>query len=243
MRPTRPSRPGGCGRLLALVLAAMVLAGQAMAQARSAGTPPPTTAATPSGPSWASLSPAQRQALAPLERDWPGIDEARKAKWLELAPRFHKMPPDEQRRVQERMAEWARMSPAERGRARLNFQESKQFSPQEKQERWQAYQALPAEQRKALANPPKADAPAAKPAAPTSMPASGAAPAGRQVKTVAPTVVQAKPGATTTLINKTPPRADQRPSQPVIAARPGQVDSATLLPRSGPQAPGAPEKK
>ena len=237
------------GRLvLACAIAAFgwSLAGPGTAQVKPAASqaPSPGPAAT-SGPGWTSLTPGQRLALAPLERDWPAIEEPRKTKWLELAQHFHKLPPEEQQRVQQRMTEWARLSPAQRGRARLNFQESKQFTAQEKQEHWQSYQALSSEQRKALANVPRADG---SPAKVPALPASAAGnPAPRLVKPVSPTVVQAKPGATTSLMTKTPQhRPEQRPGQPVISAQPGQVDSSTLLPRSGPQAakaassPGSP---
>ena len=80
------------------------------------------------------------------------IDAPRKQKWLEIAARFPSMPPEERQRIQERMTEWARMTPEERGRARLQFQEARQISPQERQARWDAYLALPAEERRALAN-------------------------------------------------------------------------------------------
>ena len=205
---------------------------------------------TPSGPSWLSLTTQQRTALGPLERDWSVIDASRKSKWLEVAARFPAMPAADQQRVQERMAEWARMSPVERGRARLSYQESKQFSPEQKQARWEAYQALPDDERKALADrsrrpdePVRPARPAggaasvpgamqAKSSATARPPASGPLP-----KQVAPTLVQAKPGATTTLMT-TPaaPPAHHQPGQPKIAAKPGQVDGRTLLPQSGPQA-------
>ena len=45
------------------------------------------------GPSWAQLSPAQRTALAPLQGEWDRIEADRKQKWLEVASRFHAMPP------------------------------------------------------------------------------------------------------------------------------------------------------
>lgn len=200
-----------------------------------------------SGPAWSKLTPQQRQALAPLERDWPSIDSPRKSKWLEVATRFPALPPEEQQRVQTRMAEWARLTPAERGQARLSFQESKQLSREEKQQRWEAYQALPADERRALAERARpADertrqassvaAPlSAAPAKGTSPPAAAAS--GPSGKPVAPTIVQAKPGATTTLMTKSAvPPAHQHPGQPKIAAQPGQVDRTTLLPQSGPQA-------
>jgi len=194
------------------------------------------------GPRWASLTGPQRQILAPLERDWALIDAPRKAKWLEVAARFPAMPAAEQQRVQERMAEWARMTPTQRGRARLSFQESKQFSPEEKQARWEAYQALPDDQRKALAarGKPQDERPKSSTAGRTALDAatpSRATASAPQTKPIAPTVVQARPGATTRLMN-TPaePPAHHQPGQPKIAAKPGQVDRSTLLPRSGPQA-------
>lgn len=197
-------------------------------------------AAAEGGPVWTTLSRSQQQALAPLQRDWGSIDAQRKQKWLEVANRFPTMSDAERQRVQQRMAEWARMTPSERTRARLQFQESRQFSPEDRQARWEAYQALPDDERKALAQRAKPAAPKA--SAPT--PADGAqakrnivAPA-RQVavKPVAPTVVQARPGATTSLMStRTPPPAHQQPGLPKIAATEGFVNPNTLLPKRGPQ--------
>jgi hypothetical protein len=56
-------------------------------------------------------------------------------------------------------------------------------------------------------------------------------------KPIAPTVMQAQPGATTTLISKHPtPPAHQQTGLPKIAGTPEFVDKSTLLPRRGPQA-------
>jgi hypothetical protein len=56
-------------------------------------------------------------------------------------------------------------------------------------------------------------------------------------KTVAPTVVQIKPGATTQLVSRTlAPPAHQQPGMPKIAANEKFVDPLTLLPKRGPQA-------
>jgi hypothetical protein len=213
------------------------------------------------GPKWAALTPIQREALAPLEREWPTIDAPRKSKWMEIASRFPAMSVADRQRVQERMIAWARLSPIERTQARLSFQEAKQLTAQERQSRWEAYQALAPEQRNALAS--RASAPASattKPHAASAASASGAAVAASTalaanghralrpelarnaaVKAVSPTLVQARPGATTTLINQTASRpAHQTLGQPTIAARSGAVDPATLLPKSGPQATARP---
>ena len=55
-------------------------------------------------------------------------------------------------------------------------------------------------------------------------------------RSVAPSVVPARPGATTTTVT-TPaaPPLHHQPGLPKIAATPGFVDPATLLPQRGPQ--------
>lgn len=227
--------------LFALVLVASSLAQVVPVAPASASTGARPTPQKPSALSWAQLSAPQRQALAPLERDWATIDSNRKAKWLDIAARFPKMPTDEQQRVQARMTEWARLTPSERGRARLSFQEAQQLSPQERKARWEAYQSLPEAERKALAAKAAASA-ASRPQVARASSASlgsvpkqnvaASAPKAGTIQPIAPTFVQARPGATTTLITKsaTPP-LHQQPGQPKIAARPGQVDRSTMLPR------------
>ncbi|MBI3369561.1 MAG: DUF3106 domain-containing protein [Burkholderiales bacterium] len=195
---------------------------------------------------WASLTAGQQTVLAPLRSEWDGIDAPRKTKWLDVATRYRGLPPEEQKRVQERMVEWARLTPEARGRARLSFQESKQLSREEKQSRWEAYRSLPDDERKALAArslPATKDKPALSTAAdglPSTAPkraASASQPVQTVIRPVAPTLVQAKPGATTTPITQAPNRpAHQQPGQPKIAAKPAQVNPTTLLPQTGPQA-------
>ena len=222
--------------IISMVL--IVATGSAIGQTPAAAASSPASRAASTGPSWSRLTPQQRSALLPLERDWSSIDAPRKTKWLEVAARFPAMPVADQKRVQERMAEWARMTPSERGRARLSFQESKQFSPEQKQAHWEAYQALPDNERRALADrnqPSAVDKPASAASAKHSRVASTASTSG--TKAVTPTLTQAKPGATTSLMTATiDPPAHHRPGQPKIAAEPGLVDPSTLLPQSGPQA-------
>lgn len=214
----------------------------------SASAQPPAQArrqADPSGPSWASLSPEQRKVLAPLHNDWSSIDTNRKSKWLELAARYPRISPADQQRLQERMTEWAHMTPQQRAQARLNYQQVRQLPNQERQSQWQAYQALPESERKALAerarSSARANGGAKQPAPRTNKRNLVANPsqATSRVRSVSPTVVQAAPGATTTLVTRQPsPPAHQQAGMPKIAATPGFVDRRTLLPQRGPQGAG-----
>ncbi|MGS0895497.1 DUF3106 domain-containing protein [Burkholderia stagnalis] len=101
--------------------------------------------------SWARLTPAQHTALAPFADQWDGFSDARKRKWLKIAARFPKMTPDVQKRLQERMTEWARMTPEQRRVARENYQSAKELSAQARERAWKAYQQLPDDQKARLA--------------------------------------------------------------------------------------------
>jgi len=232
----------------ALRVLAVAVGGIAAGPLNAAG-PGTTTVAVVSGPAWSALTAAQQQALAPLRPTWDANDAPRKLKWLEVADRFPGMPADERRRVQERMAAWAAMTPAERARARVQFQETRGLGAEERQARWHAYQALPEDERKRLARaakkPPSAPAASAAPKVATGANASPGNAKRNMVSTspspapraVAPTVVQAKPGAsTTTVATRAKPPLHHQHGLPKIMATPNFVDPTTLLPKRGPQA-------
>lgn len=210
-----------------------------------AGTAPAQGLVGPSPATWSALNPAQQAVLAPLQRDWASITPAQQQKWLEVANRYGGLPPDERARVQQRMSEWSRMSTTDRARARLNFTEARQISPEDRQRQWEAYRALPADQRRALAEKAQAK-PSPKPVArrdQAPVPEKSSvvrAPASPQPRTVGPTVVQRGPGASTNLVS-TPskPPLHQQAGLPKVAATPEFVDAATLLPQRGAQGAGA----
>lgn len=224
-----------------------------------------TAGVTDSGPDWSELTQRQRGALQPLQNSWNSIAPDHKEKWIDLAARLPRMSPDEQARVQARMTEWAQMTPQERGKARLRFQEAKRLAPDDRQARWQSYQALSEEQRLELSERAKqSSAPVARSSAsraaaaalgnagakslserrPGSSPGAEApqksnrpADPSRTVRAeaIAPAIVQAKPGATTTLISKRTATQPQQSGVPKIAAAPDAVNASTLLPQKGPQ--------
>lgn len=122
------------------------------------------------GPGWNELSTAQQRVLQPLEERWPFMGEVQKRRWIVLASTFDTLPAPEQLKLRDRMESWASLSAQQRSQARLNYAITNRMAPKDKWAQWEAYQALSAEQKQALA----AKAAAAKPAA-------GAAPALRPV--------------------------------------------------------------
>jgi len=141
-------------------------------------------AATPQKkqPSWAELPSGQQEVLAPLASEWDQLDSLRKRKWIGIAKRYPTMKADEQARVQKRMQDWAKLTPAQRNAARERYKKLEKLPPEKRQtlrEEWDQYTKLPEDQRKQLrsrAKPPKSagKAAAAKPTAATAPPAPAA---------------------------------------------------------------------
>ena len=102
-------------------------------------------------PLWNQLSPAQKIALEPLQKEWDPMESVRKQKWLELAKSYATMKPEEQQRVHERMREWVRLTPAQRAAARQNYTQAKTLAPNEKSATWESYKQLPDAQKQKLA--------------------------------------------------------------------------------------------
>lgn len=203
-----------------LVVVALTCAGSIQAQVapgKPAASVPPRAAASDlktavpqrpanvAKPLWSELSATQRIALAPLASHWNALSASQKRKWIALSKNHHELPATEQALLHARMDDWVMLSPQQRRTARLNFAETKRLSSSEKQQQWQAYQALSPDARNKLTE----SAPALPP---------GAAVA---VRPVPPqklaTVPMAGPGTAT---------------RPKLAA-PNQIDPHTLLPQRG----------
>lgn len=132
-------------RYIGGVILSLALAGPLAAQ-------PPTTAVigTPPQPGWSLLSTQQKAVLTPLAMEWDKLDNIHRKKWLGIAERYPTMNPDEQRRVQDRMREWATLTPEQRAKVRDSYKEFNQLPSEQKQtvkQKWEAYSNLPPEER------------------------------------------------------------------------------------------------
>ena len=153
---------------------ALLHCGSAWSQAApSPGAAVPTArgqAAAPVKGKWKELTPAQQQALEPLAPHWAGLSEGQRSKWLTISKNFANLPDYEKSTMHSRMAEWATLTPQQRIQARLNFGETNRLPQVEKKAQWEAYQALPEEEKRkwgaAQSVPVMGAAPAPKPAAP-----------------------------------------------------------------------------
>lgn len=140
---------------LALVLACVALVSFAQSPATSGGRSTPAQAARPAEvakPAWKDLSGSQREALAPLAKDWDTFDRTRKLKWLDVANKYPQLSPEGQKRLHERMVEFVKLTPEQRRTARTNFQRAYELPMEQRQSLVQQYQELPLEKKQALAD-------------------------------------------------------------------------------------------
>lgn len=103
-----------------------------------------------SGIRWSELNEEQHKILHPLQHLWPSLEENRKRKWLAIAKNFPNLSPQAQAVAQDRMRDWAALTPAQRYQARLQFSQSQQLSTDEKIAKWEAYQSLNEEEKNKL---------------------------------------------------------------------------------------------
>lgn len=215
-------------------MAAALLLLHAQTHAEPPQSPPAPTQQSSRG--WSSLSPTQQTALQPLQRKWSSIDGAQKSKWIEVANKFSTLSLAERARIQGRMADWAQMSARERGETRLNFKEVQKITPGERRAKWDVYSALPLEERQQLAS--RAQSGYAAEAGPARAGANAVkanvVPSTTKARptVVAPSIVQAQSGATTTLLTRVAAPPLHHPSgRPKIATSASLIDSTTLLPK------------
>ncbi len=153
----------------ALMLCWGVLLGALCVQAHAQTLPAPASAASSAlSSSWQQLSTPQKKALAPLAPQWGSLTPQQQNKWLTISRNFSQLPAAEQATMHARMADWVALSPQQRNQARYNFNVVQNLPKEDKKAKWEAYQALSAEDKRLLSvgtpPPAKSAAPIAKPA-------------------------------------------------------------------------------
>lgn len=136
-------------------LAGLLIGNLCAVEAQTAPPPAPpasakSTAPQTGGPAWNDLTSAQRGALAPLAGQWTTLGVEQKQKWLEVSAAYPRLTPDAQQRVQQRMGEFARLTPEQRVTARENFRRAYELPANERHEKMQRYRDLPEDKKRAL---------------------------------------------------------------------------------------------
>ena len=145
-----------CLCLTVAAIAATVLFAPVQAQTAPAGKA--AAAAKATKPAWSELTAAQKEALAPLAKDWNGFDGDRKQKWLEVAKKYPHLSADGKARMHQRMAEFVKLSPEQRRNVRENFRKAYELPIDQRQALIQEYKDLPPERKRELSDKAKSPA-------------------------------------------------------------------------------------
>lgn len=140
-------------RHLAFVLLAATGLFAACAGALHAQDAPPLAHAQAAPRPWRSLSPAQRELLAPMQADWDALPPRRQAHMLDKTQHWLTLPPAQQRKIRERIARWHAMTPEQRHLARENMRKFHALPPEQREQlhhAYQQFQQLPPAQREKL---------------------------------------------------------------------------------------------
>jgi len=143
--------------------------------------------------------------LKPLAGQWDKISDQGKKKWLAVADKYPAMKPDEQKRLQTRMSDWAKLTPEQRREAREVYKSTKAVPVEQKKAEWQKYQSLPEAEKKKLAAAAEAKKPVKQKAARRQLATRGSKPGvpakpanGATPVTAAPALATAAPVAAPT---------------------------------------------
>ncbi|HEY4317539.1 MAG TPA: DUF3106 domain-containing protein [Herbaspirillum sp.] len=198
--------------------------------AQAAGARSPAPKKSPNGPNWQALTPAQQLALAPLAGEWDGMDGLRKEKWIVIGNKYARMNPAEQSRIQDRMRDWIKLTPAQRRSVRQSYARTKKWDADQKSAQWQQYLQLSDEQKEQLSKqklsrPPVTAISRIKPKPPSLLP-------------IAPDPARA--AATTATTVPATAIATQPPSPALPAAPANPSPAPAAVPPAIPMAPAAP---
>lgn len=114
---------------------------------------PPATEAQAAPRPWQSLSPAQRELLAPMRADWDTLPPHKQARMLDKTRHWLTLPPAQQDKIRERIARWHAMTPEQRHLARENMRKFHELPPEQREQlhhAYQQFQQLPPAQREKL---------------------------------------------------------------------------------------------
>ena len=71
--------------------------------------------------SWRSLTPTQREALAPMVQQWDTLPELQRHRLLQTAKHYSQLTPEQKQRYHSRLEKWSRLTPEQREAARKKY--------------------------------------------------------------------------------------------------------------------------
>lgn len=70
---------------------------------------------------WDTLTPVQKEALAPVAQEWDSMQDKQQKRLLATTKRYPQFTPDQKKRFLARLTEWSKLTPEQRNRAREKY--------------------------------------------------------------------------------------------------------------------------
>lgn len=70
---------------------------------------------------WTTLTPAQQEALAPLQKEWDAMPDKQQHYYLKLANRYPGLSAEKKKRLHDQLEYWSRLTPEQRERIRMEY--------------------------------------------------------------------------------------------------------------------------
>lgn len=83
---------------------------------------------------WASLTPPQQEAMAPLSKEWNTLPTKQQQHFLALAKRYPRLTPVEKNRLHDRLEHWSKLTPAQRKEAREKYRAFNKVPPESREQ-------------------------------------------------------------------------------------------------------------
>jgi hypothetical protein len=83
---------------------------------------------------WTTLTPMQKEALAPIAQQWDTLPDKQQKRLLATTKRYPKLSPNEKQLFLTRLTDWSKLTPEQRDRAREKYKAFSKLAPEKREE-------------------------------------------------------------------------------------------------------------
>ena len=84
--------------------------------------------------SWTTLTPMQKEALAPIAQQWDTLPDKQQKRLLATTKGYPKLSPNEKQHFLTRLTDWSKLTPEQRDRAREKYKAVSKLAPEKREE-------------------------------------------------------------------------------------------------------------
>lgn len=82
---------------------------------------------------WATLTPMQQEALAPIAQQWDSMPDKQQIRLLATTKRYPKLTPKQKQLYLTKLTDWSKLTPEQRDRARAKYKAFSKIAPEKRE--------------------------------------------------------------------------------------------------------------